>query len=409
MAAIIAHPDRSATTSPCASVAGTIVLLSARTFRSRGIRCPRSSPTRARPPTTRGPSRHRRPAAVAARPPRGLAGDPRDRQPAGERPDGRRREVARDHPGGRLPDDDLVGADRRPARGRRRAGRRRPRRSTIGLLALAVVGLVLAHAANNMINDYFDLTGGIDTDDYVRALYAPHPILSGWVTRAQLRNAILLVNLACAAIMLGLAVVRGPLIIVFALGGLFVSVFYVAPPIRLKYHGLGEPGVFLVWGPLMVGGTFLAASGTVGLVGPARLGAVRPDRDRGPVRQAHRQDRGRREARRPDAAGDPRRGTCATGGQRPDDRLLPADARGRRGRPRRAVGRCWSSSGSRGSSRSSGCSPSRSLPGRRPAIRSAAGRCGSSGTRSSTPAGPAGCSPWACSSTRSLPVTLPWL
>ena len=132
------------------------------------------------------------------------------------------------------------------------------------LLALAVVGLVLAHAANNMINDYFDLTGGIDTDDYVRALYAPHPILSGWVTRAQLRNAILLVNLVCAAIMVGLAVVRGPLIIVFALGGLFVSVFYVAPPIRLKYHGLGEPGVFLVWGPLMVGGTFLAASGTVG-------------------------------------------------------------------------------------------------------------------------------------------------
>ncbi len=133
-----------------------------------------------------------------------------------------------------------------------------------GLLTLAVVGLVLAHAANNMINDYFDMTGGIDTDDYVRALYAPHPILSGWVTKAQLRAAILLVNGACAAIMLGLAVVRGPLIVVFALAGLFISVFYVAPPIRLKYHGLGEPGVFLVWGPLMVGGTFLAASGTVG-------------------------------------------------------------------------------------------------------------------------------------------------
>jgi 1,4-dihydroxy-2-naphthoate octaprenyltransferase len=63
--------------------------------------------------------------------------------------------------------------------------------------------------------------------------------------------------------MLYLAWVRGPLIIAFALAGLFVSVFYVAPPIRLKHHGLGEPGVFLVWGPLMVGGTFLAATGTV--------------------------------------------------------------------------------------------------------------------------------------------------
>ena len=61
-----------------------------------------------------------------------------------------------------------------------------------GLLALAILGLVVAHAANNMINDYFDLEGGIDTDDYVRAQYAPHPILSGWVTKRQLGAAILL-------------------------------------------------------------------------------------------------------------------------------------------------------------------------------------------------------------------------
>ena len=33
-----------------------------------------------------------------------------------------------------------------------------------GYLALAVIGLVVAHAANNMINDYFDLEGGVDTD-----------------------------------------------------------------------------------------------------------------------------------------------------------------------------------------------------------------------------------------------------
>ena len=61
--------------------------------------------------------------------------------------------------------------------------------------------------------------------------------------------------------MLYLAAVRGPLIIAFALAGLFISVFYVAPPIRLKHHGLGEPGVFLTWGPLMVGGTFRRAAG----------------------------------------------------------------------------------------------------------------------------------------------------
>jgi 1,4-dihydroxy-2-naphthoate octaprenyltransferase len=132
-----------------------------------------------------------------------------------------------------------------------------------GLLILAIVGLVVAHAANNMINDYFDLEGGVDTDDYVRALYAPHPILSGWVSKRQLGLAILIANGVDLAIMLYLTSVRGPLVIAFALAGLFISVFYVAPPIRLKHIGLGEPGVFIVWGPLMVVGTFFAATGQI--------------------------------------------------------------------------------------------------------------------------------------------------
>ncbi|MEO8463078.1 MAG: prenyltransferase [Chloroflexota bacterium] len=132
-----------------------------------------------------------------------------------------------------------------------------------GLLALAILGLVVAHAANNMINDYFDLEGGVDTDDYVRALYAPHPILSGWVTKKQLGAAILLANAIDLGIMLFLVSQRGPLVAAFALGGLFVSVFYVAPPIRLKHIGLGEPGVFVVWGPLMVVGTFFIATGEI--------------------------------------------------------------------------------------------------------------------------------------------------
>ena len=49
-------------------------------------------------------------------------------------------------------------------------------------------------------------------------------------------------------------------VIAFALAGLFLSVFYVAPPFSLKRHGLGELDVFLTWGPLMIGGTYLVAS-----------------------------------------------------------------------------------------------------------------------------------------------------
>lgn len=132
-----------------------------------------------------------------------------------------------------------------------------------GCFALALIGLVLAHAANNMINDYFDTSGGVDTAEYTRALYAPHPLLSGLISKRGLIFAIALVNLADLGILLALASVRGWPIVAFALAGLFISVFYVAPPIQLKHHGLGEPGVFLVWGPLMIGGTYYATAGSL--------------------------------------------------------------------------------------------------------------------------------------------------
>ena len=132
---------------------------------------------------------------------------------------------------------------------------------------LAVLGLVLSHAANNMINDYFDLEGGVDDNEYTRALYAPHPVLSGLLTRRQLLSAILLVNMIDALIMAYFIVTVGWLTLAFALGGLFISVFYVAPPIKLKHHGLGEPGVFLVWGPLMIGGTYFVTAGALPPVG----------------------------------------------------------------------------------------------------------------------------------------------
>jgi 1,4-dihydroxy-2-naphthoate octaprenyltransferase len=131
------------------------------------------------------------------------------------------------------------------------------------LFALALVGLIIAHAANNMINDYFDLEGGVDTTDYVRAQYAPHPVLSGLISKKGLLIAIAVVNLVDLAILLVLVDARGPAVVTFALLGLFVSVFYVAPPLKLKHRGLGEPGVFVVWGPLMIGGTYYVTTGTL--------------------------------------------------------------------------------------------------------------------------------------------------
>lgn len=127
---------------------------------------------------------------------------------------------------------------------------------------LATLGLLVAHAANNMINDWFDLSGGVDSDDYVRGQYAPHPILAGLISKAGLASAIVVANLVDLAILVYLVQQVGWGVAAFALAGLFVSVFYVAPPVKLKHHGLGEPGVALVWGPLMIGGTYYVTAGS---------------------------------------------------------------------------------------------------------------------------------------------------
>jgi 1,4-dihydroxy-2-naphthoate octaprenyltransferase len=131
------------------------------------------------------------------------------------------------------------------------------------LFGLAGAGLLLAHAANNLMNDLFDLESAIDTQSYPRALYAPHPVLSGLISKRGLAAAALIANALSLAVLVVLTVERGGAIVAFALAGFVISAGYAAPPLRLKKRGLGEPGVFVVWGPLMVGGTYYAATGSI--------------------------------------------------------------------------------------------------------------------------------------------------
>ena len=131
-------------------------------------------------------------------------------------------------------------------------------------LVLAILGITLAHTANNLMNDLYDTQVGTDSASYPRALYAPHPVLSGLVSRRTLILAIVGVNLADLAILVMLTWARGWPVVAFALTGFVLSVAYTAPPLRLKKRGLGEADVFVVWGPLMVCGTYYSAVGTVG-------------------------------------------------------------------------------------------------------------------------------------------------
>jgi 1,4-dihydroxy-2-naphthoate octaprenyltransferase len=132
-----------------------------------------------------------------------------------------------------------------------------------GWYALSFIGLVLAHVSNNLVNDLFDSSEGLDTEEYPRALYAPHPILSGMITRSGLMRAAIAVNVADVIILIVLVAARGWVVLAFGIAGVILNVAYTAPPLRLKKRGLGELDVMLVWGPLMIGGTYYAAIGHI--------------------------------------------------------------------------------------------------------------------------------------------------
>ena len=57
--------------------------------------------------------------------------------------------------------------------------------SNWGLFAACAAGLVLAHAANNLLNDLTDHSRGVDSGNYYRALYGPHALEHGLMSRGR--------------------------------------------------------------------------------------------------------------------------------------------------------------------------------------------------------------------------------
>ena len=126
------------------------------------------------------------------------------------------------------------------------------------IFAEAVVGIVFAHATNNLLNDLIDYRKGIDHNNYYRSLYGPHPLEHGFMTRKAFMNYIYVSGAVALALGLLITWQVGISTLWLVAAGLFFLLFYTWP---LKYFGLGEISVILVWGPLMIGGTFFVVSG----------------------------------------------------------------------------------------------------------------------------------------------------
>jgi len=125
------------------------------------------------------------------------------------------------------------------------------------ILVASVVGVVLLHAAGNLLNDYFDFRAGVD-----RKLDGDEGRPGRILVHGELLPRDVLVEAGICLLVLtpvaGYLLWKcGPGLLWFGLAALAALYAYTGPPFALKYRAMGEPVIFLIFGPLlMVGAAF---------------------------------------------------------------------------------------------------------------------------------------------------------
>jgi 1,4-dihydroxy-2-naphthoate octaprenyltransferase len=121
---------------------------------------------------------------------------------------------------------------------------------------VVTLGLFLAHGTNNLLNDYTDFRRGIDKDNYFRTQYGVHPLVQGfWNPRQQVTWFMVSGVLAFLSGIYALFYTNfAPIVIGLFVFGALILLFYTWP---LKYLGLGELAIFLIWGPILAAGVYV--------------------------------------------------------------------------------------------------------------------------------------------------------
>lgn len=129
------------------------------------------------------------------------------------------------------------------------------------MAVLSIAGAVGVQLATNVANDYFDHLQGVDGGG---ATGGSRVIQEGKLLPEEMRRCFLIAYGVCILIGIPIILHCGWPVLLFGLIGLFISFFYVGPPLRLEYHGWGEAAVGLGMGPLIVLGAYYVQTGRVG-------------------------------------------------------------------------------------------------------------------------------------------------
>lgn len=126
------------------------------------------------------------------------------------------------------------------------------------LFPLIVACSLLFHIGTNMVSDYFDYSRGVDRDE---TFGSSRVLIEGLLTPKQLLAAGIILFAVGFSLGLLLVAVRGWPIFILGVIGLLGGWFYTGGPVAYKYVALGDILVFVLMGPLMVIGSFLALTG----------------------------------------------------------------------------------------------------------------------------------------------------
>jgi 1,4-dihydroxy-2-naphthoate polyprenyltransferase len=128
--------------------------------------------------------------------------------------------------------------------------------------ALVLTGSLIVHLITNLANDYFEHDTGTDAGE---AIGGSRVIQEGKIAPQTILKVI--IALYILATIIALIIIFSFRLYLLSLPVLFAaasSYFYVAPPIRYGYHGLGELFVGINMGPIMITGAYWVITGYPG-------------------------------------------------------------------------------------------------------------------------------------------------
>lgn len=124
---------------------------------------------------------------------------------------------------------------------------------SILILVLCLLGVVILHAAGNLLSDYYDYKTGVDNE---KAFAIPFLVFHQFQPKTYLIYSIILFVVG-SAIGILLTCLSGPGLLLIGGIGVLLTLLYSF----LKYHALGDLDIFIIFGVLTVLGTAYALTG----------------------------------------------------------------------------------------------------------------------------------------------------